>query len=346
MDGLPADCARVLEGFCGAREIGFSLGAASKSWKPDEETWRRLAARNPLTQLAHVMVDWSTWCAELHGMRRADANAPHLGYRWVENAHRFHSDVGVSAINPVPRFVLQILQDGVVKGTKPLDLWLDISYGSGGDPNEPSNNMSCILGGTKHSGFDVRHMVCQTCKRMETGQPVTDSLGVTICRGSTLQFRIVALPTDSMGNTDMNLHCVLATAPGFAPTIIFDKDFTPHQVATFIQWSRDRGHFAEADPRSLRCADYGTGSSEYGLVGHHPALCFFPMYASRNTALNPPNPHWSVLEERGCKDPACIVRLAAGPIRSDPIIDEFYWEFRSPFLQHIQLNRIRANDMS
>ena len=70
------------------------------------------------------------------------------------------------------------------------------------------------------------------------------------------------------------------------------------------------------------------------------------MYASRNTALNPPNPHWSVLEERGCKDPACIVRLAAGPIRSDPIIDEFYWEFLSPFLQHIQLNRIRANDMS
>ena len=55
MNALPDDVARVLEDFCGAKEI-VMLGRTSRRFRPNEKTWQRHAKCNPLTE--HVMVTW------------------------------------------------------------------------------------------------------------------------------------------------------------------------------------------------------------------------------------------------------------------------------------------------
>ena len=52
MDALPTDIATAIHGYCGLREIGYTLGCCAKAWRVTDAAWKRLASRHPLTRLA------------------------------------------------------------------------------------------------------------------------------------------------------------------------------------------------------------------------------------------------------------------------------------------------------
>ena len=339
MNTLPSDCTGVVLQFCGAKEIGYSLGCTCKAWRPDEKAWERYAKCDPLTRLAHVSYAWSQWCRAMSELRPADASGTERINYWFKT-----SDFGGSSkIDLEPRFVLQIWSGETLLTTKLLRLRQDHDCSNYppdvGDEGweeweeDPWDYTTSIALGTQHFfgttsialGTQEHILHCDACKEMRAGETVgrwlrDELIGVRLgldCEP--LSFRIVALPSRYS-----------AKAGKIAPTVIYEAEVLPGYHSRFLQACQDTAAFVVAT-NWLRGPE---DSAPSGLVDHHADVVFYPIA----------DPHESILVNAldGVL-PSCAIRIvrdAAAGDATELIIDEVNWLFAAPLIGDIRLNRL------
>lgn len=325
MDALPDEMARLVEEYCGAKEIGV-LGRAGRRWRPDAKTWERFARRDPLTRYAFLgggsdtlglplpppppvlPCSWAKWCEALCRLRAREPDAES---------------------RTTPKFVLQIWRAtywryprGVAKqrwtllSTAPLEYW---SHVSGSPPFEPWDYESAICAGTSHLHVgNVTHPhECDDCEAMRTGAAVPKSMGISLgLDAEALSFRIVALPRHAQDP--------------FAPTIVWELEIPEGTHKNFVESCR--GPVSSMDLQLRGPED----SSDWGLTHHHEDLVFYPIdRAATFDASSWERPPWNALQRL----PSLVVRIvrdAAGAL-VDLVLEEINWMDQAPRIEGIEV---------
>ena len=324
MDVLPDEIARIVEEYCGAKEIGV-LGRAGRRWRPDAKTWERFARRDPLTRYAFLGGGSDTLGLPLPP---PPSGLPCPWAKWCEALCRLRARQPDAESRTSPRFVLQIWRAtywryrGVAKqywtllSTAPLELWTHVS---GSPPFEPWDYESAICAGTSHLHVgNVTHPhECDDCEAMRTGAAVPKSMGISIgLDAEALSFRIVALPRHALDP--------------FAPTIVWEMEISEQRHKEFVQ-SCQGSVFSIKNSIQLRDPEQ---SSPEGLGHHHEDLVFYPIHAAsldnstRTNALS--------------KLPSLVVRIvrdAAGAV-ADLVLEELNWQDLASRIGELEVVRL------
>ena len=319
MDVLPDEIARIVEEYCGAKEIGV-LGRAGRRWRPDAKTWERFARRDPLTRYAFLGGGWDTlpspppvlpcsrakWCEALCGLR---VRQPDVESRTS------------------PKFVLQIWRatDWSIRepfgtletrwtllSTAPLELWIQVSHSAS------TWHESSIRAGTSHLhvGDITNPHECDDCEAMRTGA-VPESMGISLgLDAEALRFRIVALPR-------------IEQDP-FAPTIVWEMEISEQRHKEFVQ-SCQGSVFSIKNSIQLRGPEQ---SSPEGLGHHHEDLVFYPIHAAsldnstRTNALS--------------RLPSLVVRIVrdAAGAAADLVLEELNWQDLASRIGELEVVRL------
>ena len=342
MNTLPSDCVGVLLQFCGAREIGYSLGCTGKAWRPNEKVWERYAKRDPLTQFAHISCAWSHWCRAMSELRPADERGAEKINYWFKRGYTG----GSSKTDLEPKFVLQIWSGETLLATRLLRYRWDNDCHSwppdvgdedweDWDPEmeDPWDYITSIALGTQHFFSDNGQHTCrcEACKEMRDGETVgrwfhkTELIGVRLgldCEP--LSFRIVALPSPYSDR-----------AKKIAPTVVYESEVLPEYHSRFLR-------ACQRTVASVMADDWLRGpedSAPRGLRNHHADIVFYPIA----------DPDDSILVcALGEVVPSCgirIVREASGEA-TELIIDEINWQFPAPMIGNIRLNRMPVSSPS